>query len=160
MPKFGEENLGCHLASTGCGAADWAKKRTSVLEVERPQADDRRRVKVADDGAVIDTKTKMTWHFETAKMTSSIGSLPGELFDNGIFKAWVGTITRGAYLGPGSRTPRGRGGSGSCGSRFATHHTWRSQGGSSDAPSRGASFESSFFGGVVSVKRAISMSFL
>ena len=49
---------------------------------------------------MIDTKTKMTWHFETAKMTFSIGSLPGELFDNGICKAWVDTTTRGAYLPP------------------------------------------------------------
>ena len=75
MPKFGEENLRCHLASTGCGAAEWAKKLTSVLEVERPQADDQRQVKVTDDGTVIDTKTKMIWHFETAKMSSSIGYL-------------------------------------------------------------------------------------
>jgi hypothetical protein len=73
---------------------DWAKKPSLVLEVERPAAENRRRVKVAEDGTVIDTKTKMSWHFETAKMSSSIGYLPGTLFDNGIFKAWVGTITR------------------------------------------------------------------
>ena len=68
-----------------------------------PHGEDRRRVIVADDGTVLDTRTKMMWHFETAKMFTSIGYLPASLFDNDTFKAWVGTVTRGSYQPPNKK---------------------------------------------------------
>ena len=87
MPQFGEENLRAHLASKTCGATAWAKHLSQILDEERPAAEDRRRVVVAEDGTVIIdySTTKMTWHFETAKMFAGIGFLPSSLFDQPIF---------------------------------------------------------------------------
>jgi hypothetical protein len=102
MPQFGEENLRCHLASSACGAAEWCNVLTTALNNDRP-ADDRRRVIQADDRSVLVTDTKMRFHFKTAIMYASTGTLPTTLFDNETFVSWVRDVTQGAYRPPSAR---------------------------------------------------------